>query len=261
MLKNNYIELVNKEIDGTITADEKTELKQLLITNFEFRKYYYELSETVEMLNKTSKIPLTPSPNLKKNIFNNIDQTMYATVQSKKSKTNFLRKFRYKLKPEFAITFAFGLITGLFLFLIIFHYFEFPSGNKLNYLGTMGLVNNKYSKIISTTPLLIPEEIEGSITLTKLNNNYWVEVKTNSINSFTFKFLFDQSYLRFDNITPLNTNTIELKKGKNFIQIAGNLSLHYYLFFNKINNENTNIICKVISSRDTVLSKVLAIKL
>ena len=119
MNENQFIDLVNKEIDDIISLNEKKDLHEYLDTHPEAMKKYQELILTARTLNKLDKVE--PPEYLKSQIMNSIDLNRYTVKQKKNSFFNFpIFDWLFYPKPKFALSFATGTIFGLLLFALFF---------------------------------------------------------------------------------------------------------------------------------------------
>lgn len=259
MLNNKYIELVNKNIDGIITDAEKQELENLLSTNAEVREYHENLKDTLGLLDFNANSAVDPSPNLKKKIFNTIDPHLYSTSKNNNFKIPSFKNIIGKLNPKLAISFTAGLVSGLILFSIIFSNINISSGNKIDYTGTIGLIDNTNAKILSTVPVDI-SGLSGEITLYNMNKYYWLDIDVNALDKYDFKLLFYHPDIYFDNISPLSSPDFKFIHGNNFIKLSGLSSSHYYLFLTKMTDKLTEMSFEISVEGKTVLSKELNVK-
>jgi hypothetical protein len=120
MIKQNYIDLMNQEFDGTNSAEQSRELEEYLSSHQEARDYYRELAQALGVFEKVDL--LDPPPGLRENILAHLDQQAGA---DQKASSKEVRQglwaacsdwFRLPLRPAYAFTFLAGLTFGLMLF-------------------------------------------------------------------------------------------------------------------------------------------------
>ena len=75
MIDRKYIELINYEIDGIITPEQRSQLQEYLLKNPKAKKLYQELTATNSMVNSMPEIE--PTENLKKRVLNSINFNKY----------------------------------------------------------------------------------------------------------------------------------------------------------------------------------------
>lgn len=115
MKEKEFVELVNKEIDGTLADKERTKLKKYLERNTKAQQEYDDFLALARVLGRVEKA--TPPPHLKQQILNTVNLTKPAAVESRKSRP-FLRQLLPNAQPlKYAYTFAFGVVAGMLLFL------------------------------------------------------------------------------------------------------------------------------------------------
>jgi hypothetical protein len=120
MIKQEYIELMNQELDGANSREQSRELEKYLSGHEEARTYYRELAQAVDMFEKVDM--LSPPPGLGNSILAQVDQRAAgfraaSTPQAERGLLAAFRDlFRLRLQPAYAFTFAGGLVLGLALF-------------------------------------------------------------------------------------------------------------------------------------------------
>ena len=120
MIKPEYIELMNQELDGTNSAKQSRDLEKYLSSREDARTYYRELAEAVDVFAKVEM--LSPPPGLGNSILAQVDQRAgglpeRAISPGHRSLWDSLRDLlRPRLEPAYAFTFAAGLVLGLALF-------------------------------------------------------------------------------------------------------------------------------------------------
>jgi hypothetical protein len=120
MIKQEYIDLMNQELDGTNSADQSRELELFLGSHPEARTYYRELAQAVGVFEKVDL--LDPPPGLRDSILAHLDQQAESDPAASldKDRQGLLAAcrgwFRLPLRPAYAFTFLAGLTFGLMLF-------------------------------------------------------------------------------------------------------------------------------------------------
>ena len=82
MNEEKFIDLINKEIDGIISAQEKKGLMEYLEKNPEAKQKYQDLVDSTKYLDKLDEVE--PPEELKSRIMNSIDFNRYTAKKKKK---------------------------------------------------------------------------------------------------------------------------------------------------------------------------------
>lgn len=183
MNKNKYIELVNKDIDKSISVSEKEKLDQYLNENPEAKLLYKEYVKADKVLDY---IPDTdPSENLKKKIFNSIDYNLYSNRKKHSNSTSDIysvfSRFNYKLAASFVL----GIITGCLILFAVFYNSTEMEGSKV--FGTMASDKSVAVKTINVST----HDISGSISIGKGLRYYGFNADLKSKDQFNFQIIPD----------------------------------------------------------------------
>lgn len=119
MIDKDYIELINKEIDGVISAEESVKLKDYLEKNPDAQKCYDDYVKLSKMLQQVNAVE--PPSNLKKIILNSIRWNKYGIKERKRLFQPLIDALNVKVKHNLAYSFAAGLIVGVFIFALLSH--------------------------------------------------------------------------------------------------------------------------------------------
>jgi hypothetical protein len=120
MIKPEYIELMNQELDGTNSAEQSRDLEKYLSSHEEARAYYRELVEAVDVFAKVDH--LSPPPGLGNSILAQVDQRAGgwpepdASPRDRSLWASLRDLLRPRLEPAYAFTFLAGLAVGLAIF-------------------------------------------------------------------------------------------------------------------------------------------------
>lgn len=236
MIDENFIELMNKEIDKVITENEKVELHNYLSNNKHAKDYYNELLSTVNYLDGLPDAE--PPAYLEKHIINSININKYLPREKRKNIFDFLFVPKFKL----AYTFAAGLIAGIIIFFVLSNRLNNSNLNK-EISGTIGISNNEMNTI-QEIPLNF-SGISGKIQLKESGNNFFADINSNSLQKFDVIISYPES-MKFENISPGSGNKIEFSNEKNSVKISGSGLQKYTLSFTQ-NNLNSSAIEILVS--------------
>ncbi len=251
MIDKQYIELMNKEIDGLLSVPESEELKNYLNQNKEAEKYFAELKVSVELL---SRLPdEEPGRNLKQFILNSIDKNKYSF--NKPAKIKIFSPFQKFLKPRFTFALAAGILIGIVLYPLLFTVQNNKMKNNLS--GTMG-VNENITELNNVT--FNNSLASCKIILYKTNKEYWF--KTNLIvkDNYTLKINFNPLDFVLDNVSASGNGELKINKKENAVTISGEDNSIFRLYFNRINLIPANFRISLIVKGQEQLSRLINIE-
>lgn len=200
MINQRYLELINRDIDNTISEDERNVLNKYLKTNPDAYSIHQDLQETEKLLDKLPDND--PSANLKKRILNSIDFNLYS-VKKKKSFVRYLSAAFSGSRRKLTTSFALGMVTGIFLLSIIFYAAFYINTSELNNVfGTMGLPETEVVRSVEVNS----QDIAGKLEIGKATNHYEVYVNLKSTTKYTLQIEFDKSILKIDNLSLTEMN-------------------------------------------------------
>jgi hypothetical protein len=253
MIKQQYIELINKDIDKIISASEKKILEKYLIQNEEAKILHKELLRTEELLDTLPENE--PSKNLKKRILNSIDYNLY---QSKKSKSfipeNVLNIF-FGSKIKTAMSFGLVIITAGILFSAIFFNSYYKNlFNKKNTFATIGFPETDFLESVEINTA----NISGEIIISKGINFYQFDIDINSTEKYKLQIQFDPKNISLKDY-PLSNN-ISVNKNSSAIEFTNSSTLPYKILFSTNNISLDNFFIKIFRDEDIVFEKELFLK-
>ena len=249
MLDKKYIDLINKEIDGFITQDEKDDLLNHLKENEEAQQYYSEMIRTDDLLSNVKNI--YPSPNLKKRVLNSLDTELYKNVKKESFIKSIIPNKLFQPKLRLAFTFALGVVAGLLLYSAFFtNIYQQEPINATDLYGTIGISKNVVENI--NVELL---EINGSISLNRINNLFLLENNFNSVDEFLVKYQFNPKQVTFFNFSPLDSEPYSIKKGNKFFQTFCSGDNNFKINFKLLSQEGSYITVKLLQSGKLLFEK------
>lgn len=208
MIDLKIIELINKDIDKTISSKEKKKLGQYLESNPEAKALQRELVYTEELLDQLPNND--PSENLKKRILNSIDYNRYA---SKKKKTFFQEYYsRIMAGPSAKIVTSFSIVIIIGMIILFSFYINSDLNNSLNdenVYGTIGLNNTESLEIIK----IDIDQISGDIKINRETNIYRFIIDVNSEEQYNLHIEFDPTNISFKNDQAENNDSIIQEDG------------------------------------------------
>jgi hypothetical protein len=115
MSNDRYIELINQDVDGTISTDEKHELDVYLADHPDARRLHEQLKELPRLLSEVKQVE--PPPQLKQEIISRLQAGSYRREQRRAKSAGF-RLFGVDFDFKYAYGFAAGLIFGVAVYAI-----------------------------------------------------------------------------------------------------------------------------------------------
>ena len=213
-----YIELMNKEIDGLISPQEKADLEDYLSENPAAKKLYQEFKYTTDLLTQVPQF--TPSPNLKKRIINSLDFNRYAKNEIGVNLFSWLSRRLHVSRPQLAYIFAFGLIVGFIIHLLFFTQpFDQKSLNLDDLVGTIGIIDSKGFVSIQKIPIDLPD-ISGDIEIGKLANFIILTTTLFSQNQYELFIEYNNSEVSFIGMKPQTTPQFLVETRRSRLKIS-----------------------------------------
>jgi hypothetical protein len=251
MIDPKILELINKDIDKTISLSEKDLLQKYINNDPEVNSTYHEMLETEKLLDKLPEND--PSVSLKQRILNSINYDLYA----KKHKVSFVDHvvdlFSVSNR-KFATSFAFGLITGFIVLAAIFYsYYSDKPFKEDNVVGTMGISE---SKIVESIPINLAEsDISGQMIVSKSSDKYFLDINIESKNDFSLQINVDPKSITIDNFSLNKPNDFNIEKELGSIKINGSQNSNYSLAFSLKDSVAKNINIKILSHDNKLYQK------
>ena len=231
MIDKKYLELINKDIDKIISADEKKALLKFLGENPDAGNLYNELTKTGQMLNHLPD--REPSPDLQSRILMSIDHNRYSP---KNNPLAVFGDFISALKTKWAFSFSFGLAAGIVLLAVI--------------LSVTSLVRTSIEKDIYGTIGITSAEVLRSFSSDSPDNFFKIDL-------LKVRASDDDNHFAFNvDITPPEEYILELNYNPENV-IFENLSS---VKFEKINLESTSGKIRIYPSATSRFSVMIALK-
>lgn len=251
MVKKTYIELMHKEIDGAIQADEREELQAYLKSNEKAARYYQELAKTANLL---SQIPeVNPPEKLKDHILNSLDWRRYSVRGKTSSQNRFNWEWIFKPKFKLTYSFALGIVAGILIFALLLPFMNTSETLDTSDLyGTIGLDAKKGIEELQHIPIQL-NEMTGDIYLRKFNGFIIFDIHLNS--QFNSKLLleYESSDYQFRGLQQNQPDGILFEKGNTFVNISNPQNAIYQIYFAKNNSKPAPIKLKILGPNEILL--------
>jgi len=258
MTEEKYIELINKEVDGLISAKEKHQLHEYLKEDLKAKDLYEETVKSSELLKQVNEAE--PSANLKKRILNSIDINRYETENLEKTVRPSLAERFKDLNPGYGYSFAAGVVIGLIVFsLFLTDMIQENELDNINFYGTIGIPESENIQELDQVSLDLPG-ITGTIKLFRFNKIVWFDIKTITSDRCEMVFNFDQTKISFNGYKPLNYSNTFIENEKDKVTVTLSENRHFLLLLSQKSTENTQVSLKIAHTAQEPFTYTFQIK-
>ena len=223
MIDSKTEDLINRDIDGALSAQEATRLKEVLSTDSEAQNYYHEIVNLSQMLEQVEEID--PGPNLKKNILNSIPVQKYQNEENRERTPLFSA---WNSRPSYRLTlaFAFGLIIGFFTYSFVTD--SPPNNNNSNLIGTI-LLNGSEARFrpADQAEITLPE-INGKVSTQYAGGIVLFQIDLTTDSEIEVVVEFDGNDLRFAGFRAQKYSARQINVSSNELRLVNN-GLHQYI--------------------------------
>lgn len=252
MNNTKYIEMVNKKIDGLITAEEELWLAAHLQKNAGDKEFLTDLEKSMDMLNNLEKV--NPPARLKQNILNNIDHGLYAPKASVGRK-NLWFSFNYP-SHKISLAFASGLLIGILMFSLykaedVYYGKDIYGSIGLQDMGNLNTINE--STINSM-------EVSGLFTASHSADVLLLDVNLQSYSDVLFSIEYDPEVLVFSGFKNLERSDSHLDNNPGLLKLTMNGVNKSQLLFRKLSGLDSDITILLSTDQQTVLNKKMVVE-
>jgi len=225
MIDSRTEDLINRGIDGALSANEANRLKEYLSTDPEAQNYYDELENLSQMLEQVEEVD--PGPNLKKNILNSIPIQKYQNEENRE-RTPLFSAWNSRLNYRLTLAFALGLIVGFFTYSF---FTDLPLNNNSDLIGTI-LLNGTDAKFkpADQAEITLPEII-GTVSSQYAENVVLFRVDLTTDSEIEVVVKFDGNDLRFAGFRPQKYSARQINVSSNELRLVNNRLHQYILVF------------------------------
>jgi hypothetical protein len=246
MTKNKLLELINKEIDGSISRSERKNLEEYVQSNPDSNKVYDEMISLNEALDTAAE--LEPPHNLTKKIMARIDRTKYLPQAGSS------RSWSWLFSPRLRIAYSF--MGGLLLGIILLGLFNNQFGRNIQSIsGTMGLSTERIAAIPITAG-----STAGNIVVTRNGRHYTLEVNLESNEIYEIVIGYTPDNIAFTSIVPTAPQKTVIERVQNQLRLSGYKNAHHILTFTKKSDEADFLRIMIVVSQEQIISKELILE-
>jgi hypothetical protein len=239
MTKEDFTELIHKDIDGLIQPDEKAQLGDYFMNHPNARKEYDELIKTTKLLKHVDEIE-TPS-HLTSQIMNSVNPNLYAPKIKESPFKQFFANLLPESTPKLALVFATGLVVGIFLYSL---FSSSPAQKALinneDLVGTIGFNQSVEFREIKTIPVQL-DELKGTIHLKQYKNFVLFEVSLAIQESYTLTLEFDDLSFGFASLRPATGTRLEFENKAGLIRVIHSENSIYQILLTQTSSQKPSI--------------------
>ncbi len=254
MIEEEYIELIQRRIDGELTESEEEKLQAYLADNADARKMDAGLRE---VSNALAGIEILDAPRtLKGRIMNLVEARSAVESISSSPLSGLLDSFAALFSIRYAYSFSAGAIAGIFILAVIYQFNGGLSGiGDSDMRGTMVPSAAPKFEIVDSGKISL-DGVEGEIQVFATRNVTMAEIHINSVSEIQISIGFEPSDYRFDGYrasgktgaTATTESTITVEGG--IIQLSHIGQGSHVLLFSGLGRSSSPIVVKILSNND-----------
>ncbi|MFH1312410.1 MAG: hypothetical protein ABIJ00_04205 [Candidatus Eisenbacteria bacterium] len=252
MNEQEYIELIDKEMAGTISPDEREALYQYMRKTPGAQKLYREVLQTSNLLRQVSDVE--PPGHLKQSIMNSLDFNRHRARGGRPVMRFLLKARQVGLKPRLAYAFALGMVVGLVVYSV---FLTAPGGrygsDVREMYGTIGISEESRFAPVERVPVDMPEAT-GSVNLLRFEDLLRFKVILESTDAFEVLLLYDPAQMGFSGLRPLAYGEIGLETDDGCVSVSGSGAVEFMLAFVTQTASAIPVDFKIMVSGETILS-------
>lgn len=257
MIDEKHMELINKEISGDISPEEKAELHRYLETTPAAAKLYRELRQTADLLKKAGDVD--PPAYLKTLIMNSVDFSRYEAKERRPVLRLLARARQLRVRPRLVYTFALGVVVGL----VVFSVFltrpgeRYPADMRSLY-GTIGITEDTSFISIEQLPVSL-EKVTGSIDLSGLGDVFVFSVSLRGLEQYDLLLVYDPQQMSFGGLKTHEGGQALLSAGRGYVETSGSGDCDLRLSFIREKGSAASVDLKLMSSGELLLGHRFAV--
>lgn len=223
MTRQELLELLNKELDGTILPAEAELLKADLSRDPQAQEIRSELWATVGAL---EALPMVDPPrSLKPAIFRAIQDDPKAMQRPVRRPllSPLLNLLRGGTRLGYAYAFTGGVAAGVLILVLFLNVFNGSPFDDSSASGTLAMAGERLS--------LNLEQVKGYILTEHSNTSNSLTLRLNSEGDISVRIIYDPNAVRFEGARALQNPETQLSVRTGEVEIAGSGSMGYRIAF------------------------------
>ena len=252
MSDEKYIELVNKKIDGQLTAEEEQILTSYLDKNPIAKEHYKDLKQSMGLLENLDE--LSPPSNLKHNIMNAVDPALYRSRTKQPLKLeNFSWSLFFQPTPRISLAFAAGLLLGIFMFSL---YDNNYSLDDKDIYGSIGLAEQDHYTILNQIPLE-SAEASGLFTIKKSASSLVADIDLQNMFVGELMIEYDPAKFIFDGYESFEQSSSRLENSIGLLKLSISGRNHSQLKLKEISDSSASVKFQIKTAQKVLVSKTI----
>jgi hypothetical protein len=246
MIDDKYIELMNLEIDGVISDEDRHELERYLESHPDALEHYTALRNTAVMLDGTEMIE--PPAALSRDIIESIFER-HSEAKGRCLSTGGVSRRTFRWRPGFA--FAAGIITGLFLFAsALLFVMNSPPGEE-NLYGTIAGLNDT---AVQWTTVIDGPGVQGSVRTRRSGETIVAELEIWSSDEILVQLIHGDE-IHFEGVLARRPGTPRISVLPGRIELAVSGECEYIIGMNDRSVHRSPIDLRITSSGEVIFEK------
>ncbi len=246
MIDDKYIELINLEIDGNISDEDRHELERYLESHTDALEHYNALRNTADMLDGTEEIE--PPAALSRDIIESIFER-HSEAKGRCLSTGGVSWRTFRWRPGFA--FAAGIIAGLFLFASAMLFIMKSPIGEGNLYGT--IAGSKETAVQRTVVIDVPG-VQGSVSTRRSGETIVAELEIWSPNEILVQFIHGDD-IYFEGIRTERPGTPRISVFAGRIELALTGEGEYIIGLNDRSGSHSPIDLRITSNGDVLFEE------
>ena len=242
-IEERIIELINADIDGEITSDEKTELDGILESDADARALHQELSGLCETLDSNEQ--LDPPPHLRHVIMNQIPND-----QQQEPETGWLRALFVTPAVRYAATFAAGVVMAV-LIIDSGQIQEARLDDVSNLVGTMG------DGPVVASVAINRSEVAGRVDLKRAEPMMILDFNLSTNGPIDIVATYSDRTVWFNGFAQLEATGTSISANDGEIRIQVDGKRRYAVFLNNSDSRNVSINLQFFANGEPVHEETL----
>jgi hypothetical protein len=248
MNESDLLKLINMQIDGEISIDEKESLEHVLNSDKKTRQKYENMQQTVAALDR---VPLIDPPSsLADDIWERIDPHRYQKSVPIRQKFNTLIIEFIRPRRQMAVAFAAGLLIGAFCVGLFTQYESYSFSDLSGSIGAEQTRNVQHFTLQSA-------DVTGIFRLEQLQTSIICQVEINTRQPFDLIFEFDSPDYHLAEFKTKSANPVYIQTTPGGIRISAKTGAEVKLFIDADDTSRDKLAIQIISDdnhlRETIL--------
>jgi len=252
MINRRIREMIQKEIDGENTPQEKRKLQERLSRDPAAKRLFEDLKRTSRWLDRVPEI--RPSKELKRKIMSEIE----TRSNTAKNAVQYRRRSAVRSTfPKMAFSFALGAACVILATTVFKIRFLTTGFNWEETKGSIGIPDN----VPSTQKIIIAgETADGLLTSTRNRDRIQLEMQLTREKGYTVDFRFNPEHLQFEGIRSKDDNRILVQNSREAVRISHEAIGHSMLTFRLLGEIADPIQYRIMQADSVLCSGIIPVR-